>query len=118
VKIETLTNPTLATPINHPTKSTKKMERKPDGNANGNANAVSISTGTKPSKVEPAPPAPFADKTASSENFSASSNGNANAVSISTGIKPSEVKPAPLAPFMDNAASSEDIYFDASDEKA
>jgi hypothetical protein len=36
------------------TKSTEKMERKPDDNAN----AISIITGTKSSKVEPALPAP------------------------------------------------------------
>jgi hypothetical protein len=61
------------------TKSTKKMERKPDenANANGNADAVLISTGIKSREAKPAPPAPLLegtasseDKTVSSENFS------------------------------------------------
>jgi hypothetical protein len=127
MQIKILAKTTLATPTNHPTKSTKNMERRPDGNANANANgnAVLISIGIKSSKVKPAPLAPFVDKmassedkTASSESFSASLIENADATWISTGIKSSEVKPAPLAPLMDKTASSEDIYFDASDVKA
>jgi hypothetical protein len=70
---EILEKPTMATF----TKSTEKMERKPDGNANananenadGNSNAISIPTGIKSCKVEPAPLAPFTDETASSEDI-------------------------------------------------
>jgi hypothetical protein len=98
------------------TKSTKKMERKPDenANANGSANATMVPTGTKSREAKPAPPAPPLNKTASSENFSAKSNGNADALLVSTGTEPSEVEPAP---FVNKTASSEDIYFDASDKK-
>jgi hypothetical protein len=106
------------------TKSTKKMERKPDENTNVNADAVLISTGIKFRAAKPAPPAPLLDetassedKTASSENFSARSIQNPNAISISAGIKPREAKPALPAPLLDETAPSEDIYFDASDEK-
>jgi hypothetical protein len=55
------------------TRSTKKMERKPDentnvdtngsANANRNANAVLISSGINPRKAKPAPQAPLLDKT-------------------------------------------------------
>jgi hypothetical protein len=86
------------------------MERKLDENANGNADAVLISTGIKSREAKPAPPAPFLDetassedKTSSSENFSARSIENASAISISAGIKPREPKPAPL---LGEAASS------------
>jgi hypothetical protein len=101
------------------TKSTKKMERKPDenANANGSANATMVSAKIKPREAKPATPAPLLDKTASSESFSANSNGNVDALLVSTGTKPSGVEPAPLASFVNETASSEDIYFDASDKK-
>jgi hypothetical protein len=103
------------------TKSTKKMERKPDenanANANGNADAVLISTVIKFRVVKLALSEPllvkmasFEDKTASSENFLAKSIENSNAISISTGTKPSEMEPALPVSF-------EDIYFDASDKE-
>jgi hypothetical protein len=98
------------------TKSTKKMERKPDenANANGSADAISISTVITTSEAEPAPLALFVNKTAPSENSSAKLIGNTNAAMVSAGIKPREVK---LAPLLDGTASCEDVYFEASDKK-
>jgi hypothetical protein len=70
-------------------KPTEIIRKKPDEN-----------TRIKSSEMEPALPAPFVNKTASSEhktasseNFSARSIQNANAISISAGIRPREAKP-------------------------
>jgi hypothetical protein len=64
-KNQILVKPTMAMSTSNLTKPTKKMERKPDGNAN----ATLVSTGIKSSEAKPAPLEPFMDKTASSETI-------------------------------------------------
>jgi hypothetical protein len=80
--------PTMATPTGNPTKPTKIMEKKLDGNAD----ASLVSTGIKSSKVEPAPLAPFFDEMASSEDIPNPTNAPA-AASFATPAAAATIEP-------------------------